>query len=342
MGARQRKIPLWRKACYAAVMVIVGGIAGLAALDLFLEHGVGPSADQQRSAALELDRATNAANARFAEQNPFGFTDRVRAPRKPQGIARRIAVLGDSFVWGDGLDWRLVWSHRLEQMVTAAGAPIEILSCAKKGWSTLDQLEFLQEYGPTLDLDAVLIGLVTNDPDVGLVVQRQLDLRQSITILPNVGGALMSRLDHVLAWHDDTYGYRNWAKALYSEENLVAYQAVLDELAQTCRESGWDLSVMITPNGPHEERSYGPELCLIEHLLTVAEIPYVNAQYALTRQLGRFSRSELQVSPVNGHPGPRIHQVYTRVALDFLITRGLIPPELASVSADPPTRSRYR
>ncbi len=76
----------------------MAGVVGLAVFNLLLELGVGPAEDRQRQAAIELNRAINAKNRRFADQNPFGFTDVVRAPRKPPGITRRIAVLGDSFV----------------------------------------------------------------------------------------------------------------------------------------------------------------------------------------------------------------------------------------------------
>ncbi len=213
-------------------------------------------------------------------------------------------------------------------MVSAAGAPVEVLSCSRNGWSTLDQLEFLREHGPELDLDAVVIGMVSNDPDLRLAEQRQLDLRRSPALLKHARGALVARLDVVLAHVDETYGYKNWEGALYSEENSAAYEVVLDELALTCREASWDLSVMITPSGPHAKRRYESEFRVLEGLLDGAGIPHVNAQDALVRELGHLSRSAIQANPVNGHPGPLVHEVLARVAADLLVARGLIPPEM--------------
>ena len=48
------------------------------------------------------DHEIDERNLRFAEKNIYEFTDTHRAFKKKAGVTR-IAVIGDSFIWGDGI-----------------------------------------------------------------------------------------------------------------------------------------------------------------------------------------------------------------------------------------------
>ena len=96
--------------------IIAGVIFGLLLLVLVSE--VMDVADSFDSDGYELNKRVNERNQQYANTNVFGFTDKERTMRKPKGVFR-IAVLGDSFIWGDGLPYEKVWSHKLEQRLEA-------------------------------------------------------------------------------------------------------------------------------------------------------------------------------------------------------------------------------
>jgi len=130
--------------------IIAGVIFGLLLLVLVSE--VMDVADSFDSDGYELNKRVNERNQQYANTNVFGFTDKERTMRKPKGVFR-IAVLGDSFIWGDGLPYERVWSHKLEQRIEAKYDSVEVLSWGRCGWSTLDEFNFFKEHGKDYDID---------------------------------------------------------------------------------------------------------------------------------------------------------------------------------------------
>ena len=52
----------------------------------------------------KMDREIDLLNYEYAQTNPYRFTDVVRSKEKQKGVSR-IAILGDSFVFGDGIPY---------------------------------------------------------------------------------------------------------------------------------------------------------------------------------------------------------------------------------------------
>ena len=105
--------------------------------------------------AYTFNDSINRRNAEYAKGNSFGFTDRERTRTKPKGVFR-IAVLGDSFIWGSGLDYEQIWSHKLERKLLAEYDSIEVMSWGLCGWSTLDEFNFYKEHGKDFDIDLLM------------------------------------------------------------------------------------------------------------------------------------------------------------------------------------------
>src|SRR4051812_13244556 len=99
------------------ILTLTVGIASTIGARLF--------SDDKRD-ARELNERTNKRNEEYAKLNQFEFTDRNHTPDKPKGIFR-IAVLGDSFIWGDGLPYENIWSHKLETKLSAEYDSLEVL-----------------------------------------------------------------------------------------------------------------------------------------------------------------------------------------------------------------------
>ena len=81
--------------------------------------------------------------------------------------ARRILVLGDSFTFGWLLDDADTYVARLQELVDAEFGPgrFVLLDAAAGGWGTADYLFFLEDFGPQIRPDAVLV--FVNIDDIG-------------------------------------------------------------------------------------------------------------------------------------------------------------------------------
>ena len=71
----------------------------------------------------------------------------------------KVVVLGDSFVWGDGLYPDVRWPSKLGKLTDCRVFPF-----GKNGWSTLEYLGFYERQLRSLEFDYLLISIVENDP----------------------------------------------------------------------------------------------------------------------------------------------------------------------------------
>ncbi|MEW5734488.1 MAG: SGNH/GDSL hydrolase family protein [Thermodesulfobacteriota bacterium] len=267
------------------------------------------------------NKEINEANAAQAQKNPFRFNDRVRLPEKPPGIRYRVVVLGDSFIWGDGLPPGRSWNRKLEKRIMAAAPWVEVLSWGKCGWSTKDELAFLKEHGKEYGVDLVVLGWVDNDPDLGDHQQKYLTWQDHMgpvkALFPRALALFSQRLNRLLydrVLHD--YGYFNWRDKLYTPENLERYQKVLGDLAAYCRQSGTALLVCMTPDECGE--SLFRANSLIIPLMKQSGIRVLDLLPEVCRRYGDRPLKELHASPVNGHPGELLTDLFAEEVFRFL------------------------
>jgi lysophospholipase L1-like esterase len=83
---------------------------------------------------------------------------------------RRLLVLGDSVVYGEGLDEPDTFPVLLEHELGARGEPSEVLNGAAPGYNTGAELAWLREVGLALRPDAVVVGVSLNDYDAAPVM----------------------------------------------------------------------------------------------------------------------------------------------------------------------------
>lgn len=81
---------------------------------------------------------------------------------RPPGT-RRVLVLGDSYVFGVGVDEEHLFTTCLERRLSRDGARVEVVNAGVSGYSTDQQLLLLQELGPQLRPDVVVLVMCDND-----------------------------------------------------------------------------------------------------------------------------------------------------------------------------------
>jgi hypothetical protein len=302
-------------------------LAGLLLLELALKTGWFDGLDNPRPIWIPpkykaLDRSIDYRNYEFAKTRPFGFTDEARSLQKPPG-SYRIAVLGDSFIWGDGLPYEQVWSHRLERKIRDRYQNVELLSWGMCDLQTDDELAFLQKHGIRYDIDFLIVGFVTNDPDMGDYPQKYLEWQNSHyfayikKVFPNATAFLSSYLNAFLYERFlSDYGYQNWENKLYTDENLTKYGKLLQEFSAYCEENSIPLLFVLTPNShaPIFQEKYRKIIPLLER----AGIDFFNLYPLVVRDLGHYSLRQLWANPADGHPGALVHEVYAKEVFEYL------------------------
>lgn len=264
---------------------------------------------------VEADKAIDLKNWEYAKKNPYRFTDKVRSKRKPAGTVR-VAVLGDSFIWGDGLPYEEVWSHKLEKLFASHQSPeIEVMSWGRNGWATQEEAGFLAKYGHQYDIDILVFGWVTNDPDMEREHgQRYFKWQDSFIwkpawwCFPYASKFASASINKFLEQRSEEYGYFNWEDRLYSKDNLSRYEALLRGIDAFCKKKQITLIFALTPNNhlPRFRKLYDRVIPLFERV----GITYIDLYPEIKNQLGHLSPRELFANPADGHPGPRQTSIF--------------------------------
>jgi lysophospholipase L1-like esterase len=279
----------------------------------------------------------NRAKVKSRPDDPLWRSDGIPVA-EAKGEKRRILVLGDSFVWGDGyLNANEIWWRQLERELQRRGyGEVDVVAAGYPGASTQDQLDWLRgrKLLERVNPEVVILGYVTNDADVKgadgkyLVKQIGRDVplpawskldRVLRPVAPNLGVQLKQLLTR--KWESkltDAYNYNDWELKIIEGPSLEAYRAVVRELGDFLRTSRVPCIAVTLPNWPDRaywDRRYQP----IRPVFSQAGV-------RLHDLLGPFVREHppggevLQwgVNPANGHPSPVATRFYAREVADIL------------------------
>ncbi len=95
--------------------------------------------------------------------NELGLRGEETTERPPPG-KRRLLVLGDSIVYGEGLAEADTFPVLLQQELARRGrADVEVLNGGASGYDTPAELAYLREFGLRLTPDTVVVGVSLND-----------------------------------------------------------------------------------------------------------------------------------------------------------------------------------
>lgn len=158
-GYHQPRITVWRHALVPRQELLPGCIAQLKPNAVF-EHiyDSNPNGDFDER------------NAQTYHTNRYGLRGPDFSAQKPPGVTR-ILILGDSFVFGEGVKDEDTVTAQLQRLLNARGnETFEIINTAVGSWDTDCEVNYLERYGLSFEPDIVMVGYVLNDTpsDIGV------------------------------------------------------------------------------------------------------------------------------------------------------------------------------
>jgi lysophospholipase L1-like esterase len=234
--------------------------------------------------------------------NSLGLRGHEYAVDKPAG-ARRVVGLGDSVMFGWGVEEQQSYMSALEADLTRArGAPVEVLNLAVPGYNTMQEVASLESKGLRLSPDVVLVNYCLNDwaapfflpnPDKqGAIVEKSLLFR-----------VLSQRLG------------RN-AEREAPMQGMAKVEAALDRLRSLSSEHGLSVVFFIYPQPMKPEN--------LRKLVAMAEsrgfrsVDMYAAFDDYCKKNGRHPRD--LVIPEDGHPNAEAHRLMADTLLPTLLS----------------------
>jgi hypothetical protein len=273
--------------------------------------------DVKTRQGFTVNEQVNQRNKLYAAHNPYGFTDSVRTKQKPAGKLR-IAVLGDSFIWGDGIPYQDVWSHKLERELNSLYPNVEVLSWGISGWSTLDELNFYRNHGKDYNIDLLIIGWVDNDPDIGRIPT--INAGDATKRYP-IANSIYPPLAKMLLNTANSNSYHSWMQQIYTPENLAGYQMVLDSFYHTLAADSVPALVVMTP-GAYLGKDAQQHFDTIKPMLQKAGFTTLNLLPVTKQKFGNRPEEDLRANAVNLHPGILLTTLYADEVKKYLEKNG--------------------
>jgi lysophospholipase L1-like esterase len=136
--------------------------------------------------------------------NAAGFRDaRQRPERKPPGVTR-VLLLGDSFTFGQGVNYEDAWPVVAERLVDRRyPGRLDLVKAGVQGTDTRSQLILLRRLARHFDVDAVVLGFLINDVYTNVPVEPR-DLKaggDSHTSWDTVRSTVFRRADERPTFH---------------------------------------------------------------------------------------------------------------------------------------------
>lgn len=256
----------------------------------------------------------------------------------------KLVVLGDSFVWGDGLPVKETWPSKLQSMTKCKVFPF-----GKNGWSTLEYFGFYEKNLQDKKFDGLIVGVVDNDPhprgaylsysygrDVYVQKYKKeeikaylketypllLDLKVTDYLISVVGG-LIDKYTVVEGDFESqpivAYGYLNWRRRLYEDDVYLKWLNVIDGFMKNTKHKTCFLLTPTSNDGESKEIFNKISTSFDERSLQ-----YKNTMSELDRLLEYKPRTRSDwANMADGHPGVRQTELYAREAYELLGSCGL-------------------
>jgi len=233
----------------------------------------------------------------------------------------QVLVLGDSIVWGQGVD-----PHQTLPSLLQEDLGVPVLPAGKCGWSTVDQLLWLGK--SRVRPRAVVLAYTFNDiqdaltdPEGAYASMQREWFDAPHRKIPLLGRSyLFDAFVYRLRELGDAGEYEAWVLASYTDEEAVArHLEQLAAMAAWSRAHGAGLVACVWPaQGPDPSPPFlEVEERFAARLREVLGAPVLLLRPAL-REAGIREIRDYRAGPREGHPGPEVHRVAAEQLLPYL------------------------
>ncbi len=246
--------------------------------------------------------------------NSFGMRSPERPQEKPAGVYR-IALLGDSFAFGWGVEADKIFAQVLEDELNRrlGGSPrVEVLNFGVPGYSTFQETALFEELGVKFNPDAVLVYFVNNDFGLPFFIK---NFESPGEIVSNAQFKDLNRRSKENQTEDK---HKELLKSLDANR-------ALKQLAAICAGHGSKMFVTVNPRKGYEKDKR--KLWALRHL------PEVKLLELRERLLARVESEKIEPAALSlswdPHPSPLKHRILGELlAEDFegIIRAQPVPP----------------
>ena len=308
MESPRPPIPAHRKRIYWGLMLLlcVGMVwlfAQFAFHSAFLGWWMSPELKPDKkyeALCRKYDEAINQFNKSYSLQNTYGFTD-VNHPYEAPDSLLRIAILGDSYIWGDGLHFSQTWNHQLADRLNLDYTNVEVLHWGRNGWNYPDHRRWIVEEGKKFKVDLVLLAWCFND-------------------MFGEGHDSLSRFQKTYA--GDTF-LRSFQRYVCQPQRVKAYLQSLVAIRDTLAKRNIRFVVFLASHPP---LGLTYEKALLRREFIANGIDFYDPTSLLRVKLsgGPKHNSILDISPANGHSGAIVNYFKADAALLWLKSQPLM------------------
>lgn len=258
---------------------------------------------------------------------------RFRGPEveleKPAGVLR-VACLGDSHTFGDGVAAGDTWPDRLAEL---AGPGVEVLNCGVNAYDTLQEVLWYEQRVAAFDPDVVLLAYFVNDVAArGIPGQGTAD-RLARWTHPRQGGwiaACRSRSQALDVLCDSIYRQRNleergtaWSnRYVESDPGWQRARGAIRRIQEDCRLAGKRFYVVLVPyvvRDAHGRFLSHAALGVVSDFCDQAGVECFDGEPSI-QALGD---EQLRISPLDFHASAQVYRNLATGLAAWLHARGL-------------------
>jgi hypothetical protein len=269
--------------------------------------------------------------------NSRGLRDPERPLAKPPGTWRMV-VLGDSYMFGQGVPEESTCVRHLERLLVRPGGPrVEVINTARTGYNTVNERAALDTLGLRFQPDLVLVGYLPNDPE-----QRNLTYPE---LLPGPFAVAMSWSVFYHTLRAATYyalvatglrpDYTDYVRGLYRADapGWRAHVEALHGIVADAAAAGVPVVMAMWPL-PDRAHGFAPYPFAREQAIALREARAAGARVLDLLPVFAADRYEdFALSSWDEHPGPGAHRRAAAAIAAFLEREGLAPRAAAAGGA---------
>jgi lysophospholipase L1-like esterase len=272
--------------------------------------------------------------------NSIGFRGPEFRPEKADGVFR-IAFLGDSFTFGEGVRFGDTYPRQVETLLASAGKKVEALNFGVGGFNTRQEAALLHALVQQSSPDLLVLGYTMNDAEPELFYYDKASKRYrrrprqdkvhegGATPTPPDNPVFALRLPRLIwqyfASREQTNNTIAWYRSLYAESNSDWMQTrdALADIGKYCTAQNIPCAAVLFPvlyrlnDYPlRDEHERIKQVLQDDGFLVVDLLPV----------LAGYDAESLRVHPTDHHPNEIVHRLAAQALVERLAQQGLAWP----------------